>query len=96
METLGTQNAKIKSLDREFTDQITTAMDIISEKQTVQVQDIQKQFTDDVTTIRVASEEARAAALSAQQIAKEAMEKTNDMKDDIKNPGSSSRPPSEA
>ena len=103
-ETLNIQNAKIQSLGEKFTDQINSAVDLLSEKHSEQgekmmidVADIKK-ATDDakaaVTDIKKATDDAKAAALAAQLTAKQAIEKVTDMKDDTKN--GSSRAPSEA
>ena len=105
-ETLDIQNAKIQSLDEKFTEQINAAVDMLSEKPSEQVEKVMKdvsdikKVTDDaeaaVTDVKKATDDAKAAAMAAQLTAKQALEKIQDMKDDIKNTGGSSRAPSEA
>ena len=103
--TLNIQNAKTQSFDEKFTEQINSAVDLLSEKQNVQVEKMMidvadiKKATDDakaaVTDIKKATDDAKAAALAAQLTAKQAIEKITDRKDDI-NKNGSSRAPSEA
>jgi hypothetical protein len=104
-ETLNIQNAKIQSLDEKFSNQINSAVDILSEKHIEQVEKMRmdvadiKKASDDakeaVKDIKKATDDAKAAALTAQLTAKQAIEKITDMKDDYaKNCGS--RAPSEA